>query len=229
MTRRQRSTPRPAGRQRRPEPLVPARSILVACEGSKTEPNYFRQLREELRSRAIHVEIVRGTNKADPLHVVRRAIERRDRQKQTAKTSDIEVPFDETWCVIDVEAPLPHGNLDTAIDEARRRRIKLALTNPCFEYWYLLHFEKTGSSFASSVHVVRALRRHAPGYSKGDARIFRTLFPNTRTAISRAEEILRDQWHSRNDLRPCNPATRVHLLVRELLQAHERPYRPAER
>ncbi|MDO5287754.1 MAG: RloB family protein, partial [Actinomycetia bacterium] len=46
---------------------------------------------------------------------------------------------DEYWCVFDVEAPKPHGDLRKALEGAKGGRIRLAVSNPCFELWLLLH------------------------------------------------------------------------------------------
>jgi hypothetical protein len=52
--------------------------------------------------------------------------------------------FDQVWCVFDVEygadQPARYG-LDEAIDNARRNQIATAVSNPCFEFWLLIHQE----------------------------------------------------------------------------------------
>ncbi|MGH3940412.1 MAG: RloB family protein, partial [Pseudonocardiaceae bacterium] len=45
------------------------------------------------------------------------------------------------WCVFDVEWPKNHPNLKQAIQLARDHNIRLAISNPCFELWLILHFE----------------------------------------------------------------------------------------
>jgi hypothetical protein len=69
---------------------------------------------------------------SDPLSIVTRAVE------EYPSPSD---EVDEVWCVFDVEAPTPHGNLTNALELAARNAINVALSNPCFELWLILHIE----------------------------------------------------------------------------------------
>ena len=46
--------------------------------------------------------------------------------------------FDEIWCVFDVDA---HPNVNSAVAEARDAGIEVAVSNPCFELWLVLHLE----------------------------------------------------------------------------------------
>lgn len=70
-----------------------------------------------------------GTCGMVPLTLVQRA-----RTDQRASTKD----FDEIWCVFDVDA---HPNLAQAVNEARQSGISVAVSNPCFELWLILHYE----------------------------------------------------------------------------------------
>ena len=44
--------------------------------------------------------------------------------------------------------------------------IKLAISNPCFELWLLLHFQDN-PGMHSRQKVQQMLRKHAPNYNKG--------------------------------------------------------------
>ena len=44
------------------------------------------------------------------------------------------------WCVFDVEAPRQHERLLEAVQMAQDNDIGVAVSNPCFELWLLLHF-----------------------------------------------------------------------------------------
>lgn len=45
---------------------------------------------------------------------------------------------DQIWCVFDRDE---HPNFATAVTLAGKRGIKLAISNPCLELWFILHFE----------------------------------------------------------------------------------------
>jgi hypothetical protein len=55
------------------------------------------------------------------------------------RKSDDEI--DECWCVFDVEWPQNHPHLREAVQLAKDNGIRLAVSNPCFELWLILHFE----------------------------------------------------------------------------------------
>lgn len=55
------------------------------------------------------------------------------------RAADDEV--DECWCVFDVEWPRHHPHLAQAIRLAEDHGIRLAISNPCFELWLILHLD----------------------------------------------------------------------------------------
>ncbi|RZQ59801.1 RloB family protein [Amycolatopsis suaedae] len=124
-------------------------TVLVVCGGLVTEPAYFRGLKRDRRNPAVGVEVL--AKGVDPLSLVRHAAKRRD-------TGD----FGQVWCVADVD----EFDLGPAVVEARRAGVELAVSNPCFEYWLLLHFEACVAPLPAYGQVERRLRRHVPGYDK---------------------------------------------------------------
>ena len=150
-----------------------------------------------------------------PISVTDTAVNLRDSRKQEAVRSPILDEYDEVWCVIDVEAPTPHESLDRAVFKARDHGLNVAISNPCFEFWYLLHFRRTSALMQTSADVMNALKRHYPQYKKNDPASFRMFDPLTDRAIANADAVLREK-HYGEDLRKCNPSTHVHRLVRRL-------------
>jgi hypothetical protein len=211
MTRKDRR--RKSGALRRPSPSFHGRpSLLVVCEGTETEPRYFKALRQELRLSTLQVEIARSGGSA-PIRVVDEALDQRTRREREAATDPTKLPFDEIWCVFDVDQ---HSSLDQALDKARAHQLSVILSNPCFEFWFLLHFEQTGQAFLHCKRLVEHLgKKHLPGYDKG-ADVFDQLNPHKELAIRRSKSLFRQQWQHENDLRRCNPCTQVHRLVERL-------------
>ncbi|HUU20942.1 MAG TPA: RloB family protein [Phycisphaerae bacterium] len=193
---------------------------MIVCEGRKTEPNYFKATRTELKLTSVEVEVV-GEGEA-PINVVNTALERVADQRRAAARSAVEGEYDSVWCVMDVEAPTPHESLSRAIDRAGANKLSVALSNPCFEYWYLLHFERTSALMPTNGHVIRALKKHFPSYAKSDSAILRELSSRTETAIDNAEAALREK-HCGEDLRQHNPSTHVHRLVAKLRTVGTKP------
>ncbi|MBC6448078.1 RloB family protein [Actinokineospora xionganensis] len=124
------------------------KTILVFCEGEASEPDYINALKRlpNVHGRtSINIEI--DPKQGVPLTLVRRAIER---------AGDDEI--DECWCVFDVEWPKNHPNLDEAIRLADKHGIRLAISNPCFELWLILHFEDQ-SAFMNTHDAERRSRK----------------------------------------------------------------------
>jgi hypothetical protein len=112
------------------------RSILVFTEGSKTEPMYLTHWR---RLHCDRVSVVFDTFHAAPLQLVERAAARRAGELGKARHGRAGAgAHDEYWCVFDVDE---HPNIGAALDLAAARGIRVAVTNPCFEMWFLLHFQ----------------------------------------------------------------------------------------
>jgi hypothetical protein len=147
--------------KRRGPSRQPRIRILVVCEGKKTEPQYLRQLQHHVRNPRLHVEAVGPAGV--PVTVVQTAIELRDQADDDARRQrDENLRWDEVWAVFDID---DHPNVGEARRLANDHEIHLAVSNPCFELWALLHFADQQSHIER--HVLRAiLQRHVPGYDK---------------------------------------------------------------
>jgi hypothetical protein len=163
----------------------------------------------------VEVEII-GEGSA-PITVVDRAIEKRKERKQVAKASLTKVEYEVVYCVIDVEAPKA-ASLSRAVNKAKDNRLEVILSNPCFEYWYILHFRKTSAPFTRSQDVKSTLRQEHHAYCESDTTIFDVVYPKTANAIKNSKEVLREQHNNAEDLSDCNPSTHVHKIV-EYLQS----------
>ncbi len=134
---RRRSGQRPL--KRRISVRQPRKTIVIFCEGERTEPEYLEALKRQpwVRDTAavdLRVERRRGGN--DPSTLVRRAV--RARLKALEEMDEI----DEFWCVFDVEWPENHAGLEEAVVAAKQQGVHLAISNPCFELWLILHFKE---------------------------------------------------------------------------------------
>jgi hypothetical protein len=70
--------------------------------------------------------------------------------------------FDEVWCVVDVD----QFDIAEAAAAATRARVSLAVSNPCFELWLLLHHDSCTSHCDGYVDVAGRLKKHLPEYDK---------------------------------------------------------------
>lgn len=215
--RRARLFPKGASRCRRLPPRFErsGKTILIVTEGGKTEPNYFVELRNRFRLSATDIEIIHPEG-TDPITLTNKAIELRNQRKNAAKNG-ILVEYDEIWVVFDLEK-----THDIRREQARRAKelpgakgILFALSDPSFEYWLLLHFEYTTSSFPSSDSVERRLKTHWPEYSKG-SRPSSEFLSKAPVAVTNA---LRCRKHHRDCGTDGNPSTQVDRVVRSMNDA----------
>ena len=91
--------------------------------------------------------------------------------------------------------------------------LTLALSNPAFEFWFLLHFQNTSRPYANATEVIADLKNHLPNYEKSKCPLD-LLFEGTEIAIRRSKRIISN--HIDQDNICPNPSTLVHDLVEKL-------------
>jgi len=190
----------------------PRACVLIVCEGGKSEPNYFISLCRKLRI-AVKVEVIGREVGSAAKSVVDGARKRKAERKRQARGSSSLVEYDTVWCVMDVEVP-QQETLDDAIVTARDDGLKAILSNPSFEYWYLLHYRKT-SRMMTQAEATQALKAEYPLYEKGNSESFKEFEPRTDQGIANAKAVLKES-HCDEDLREFNSSTHVHRLVEYL-------------
>lgn len=199
--------------RRRPPSRDPRPVVLIVCEAEKTEPEYLHALRRAHGLGKPQVRIVPGRQGGLSLGgTVRYAKEERQRELQRG------LNFDSVWCVFDDDG---RPNAGDALRRARDGGIRIAYSNPCFELWYVLHFEDHARSVDSRV-VIHRLRELIPHYSKSECPE-KALESGRFDAIRRAKELR--EYHRRNgNPETHNPSTTVDELV-HFLETLSRPVR----
>ncbi|MBE8997629.1 RloB domain-containing protein [Nostoc sp. LEGE 12447] len=191
-----------------------AQKILIACEGSKTEPIYFNSIRNELRSSTLDIIVLPHQNKTDPRSIIERLIEERQQRKDNQQWSK----EDEAWAVFDGDEHIEKSleNWQSAINRATSQKINLAITNPCFELWYLIHFQDHFAQINRD-RLVNLLGKHIPNYDKSMCLYPKPLKSLTEQAIQRAEKMAKQI--ERNELSEhSNPCCRgLPKLISSLL------------
>lgn len=163
---------------------------------------------------SVDVEVVSEECGSAPISVVNEALARKEERQLSARRGGLPA-YDVIWCVVDVEAPVPHESLSRAIDKAKSNDLDMVLSNPCFEFWYLLHFQRTSRLFSSTADVITCLKKHIKDYKK-NSDVFDTLYSLTDKAISNAKNVLKEKGQNERNLKDCNPSTHVHQLVARL-------------
>ena len=186
----------------------PLPRFLIVCEGTQTEPEYFREMRHLERS-LIELELSPG---GVPKTLVERAAEMKKAAVVSAKRQkDYHLKYDHVWCVFDIDE---HPFVPEAKQQARDNGIDVAVSNPCFELWALLHFRD------QRAHIERGPLHHEckqcmPGYEK---RLPTSqLHPLCEDALQRARDL--HQWQRTRGCDGENPSTGVYRLVEQIREA----------
>ena len=130
--------------------------FLLAVEGVKTEPQYFALFNDQRST--VHVHCVKSSHDSSPPQVLARL--RNYLEQRELRSSD------EAWLVVDKDQ-WTNKQLNQLNEWAKESRNHgLAVSNPKFEYWLLLHFED-GKGIASSQDCSNRLKKHIQGYDKG--------------------------------------------------------------
>jgi hypothetical protein len=185
----------------------PRKTLVIFCEGERTEPEYLDALKRQPSVHdvaAVDLRVETGKGGSVPRTLVGMAAEARSR------ALDEEAEIDEFWCVFDVEWPRNHPGLEEAIRQARANGINLAVSNPCFELWLILHFRAHAAWLDNN--QARRLRRQLDGSSdKGlDAAKYMCL---TVDAARRAAELDKLHRQDRTAFPHDNPSSGMHRLL----------------
>jgi hypothetical protein len=183
--------------------------VLIVTEGSETEPTYFRDLCADPKFRLTSVD-VDGASDSNPMAVVDHGLERFEEDGD----------YDRLYCVFDRDRRKEFDRAVKWLENMRENEgwsVYWTFSVPCFEYWILLHYENTASTYnhpdSPCSQVVRDVREHLPEYGKGMQGLYDKTKPNLEDALDRS----RERWQAAQNtgsLNPSlNPSTLVHRLV----------------
>jgi hypothetical protein len=184
------------------------RRLLVVCEGKVTEPAYLLGFERSIQNAKIVIDIppqIQGV----PLTLVRRAHSLSQNAKERARReNDDFIAYDETWCVFDIDE---HPHINEALQFASANGIKLAVSNPCFELWLLLHFrEQPGARHRHEIQQM--LGGFIAGYDKHLN--FAAVEQGITDAVRRARRLDLEAIDEGEAGR--NPSTGVYLLIESI-------------
>ncbi len=130
--------------------------------------------------------MLRHQSKTDPRSIIERLIDERQQMKDNQEwTKD-----DNAWAVFDGDEHIEKSlaNWQSAISRAKSQKINLAITNPCFELWYLIHYQDNLAQITRD-KIIKLLGKHINNYDKSTCLYPEPLKPLTEKAIRRANKI----------------------------------------
>lgn len=195
--------------------------ILIVSEGSKTEPNYFREIRTVHRLHTANVEVRPSELGTAPVHVVQYAkalFEGGDRHKNIQRRA-----FEKVYAVFDRDDHDSYHDalsLAASLDGKLRNDVKQPVvfqaiaSVPSFELWLLLHFEDIRAPLHRD-QVMHRLKQHIPGYNKGADNAFEITCEHLALATQRAER-LAQRFTSKTDPEPFTAVVELVKLLTNL-------------
>ena len=204
-------------------------SMLIVCEGKKTEPGYFNWYKEQINKRKNLNIAISGEGK-NTVTLVQKAID-------LASQNCI---YDEVWCVFDrddfdkigeqnrndFQEALRLIDAENATTSSNRRSRKCplycsAVSVEAFELWFLLHFRFIETLISREQYkekIETCLKQHYPikykdySYRKNDTKLFNELHKNPKLKQKAIENARRlDNLDSDE-----KSYTTVYLLVEKL-------------
>ncbi|MGO8671752.1 MAG: RloB family protein [Capsulimonadaceae bacterium] len=179
-----------------------ARLFVVATEGEKTEEQYL----SIFECQRVHVEVLSTgpDGKSAAKHVL-------ERLAQFSEQYDLR-PDDELWLMVDMDRQRPQF-IEEVTQMAAESGYLLAVSNPCFELWLLLHFRDHDEADVDCALIEARLRAHLSGYNKTKINV--KLY--SREAIERAIAAAKRLDRPENIRWPAYPGTHVYKLVETLI------------
>jgi hypothetical protein len=208
---------------------TPGASILVVTEGVNTEPVYFEAIRKVFASTAIEL-VPHGAGRGDPRKLTEAALQCRNHRRKQAKNKELSISqledFDQMWIVFDTDVLTPEKR-NAGIAYAESRGVQVASSEPCFEYWLLLHCAKAyTTAFMKKCDDVKPFLNKAfgwVGYDKnlsGSKKLIVPLVtkPNVSAALTAANRVRKHHAAAGTPF-PANPSTDVDLLINAINEA----------
>ncbi len=188
--------------------------LLIVCEDAKSSKLYFEAFKRDEKLKrdlaSVSIEVVHPLDYS-PIGLVKEAKLKAKKAKRDRN------PYDEIWLVLDRDY---HENIDKAFDMAYANNYKIAFSVICFEYWVLLHFEKTTKVFSKCDDVINYIRKnHFTNYRK-KINVYDDLKDKVNYAIENGKWIIKQNKSDINrgkKLYELSAYTDVNLLVERLI------------
>jgi hypothetical protein len=215
----------------------PGDAFLIVTEGTVTEPVYFDLLLHDLQLLVVRIKVQPG-DASDPRHVIRTAEREAKEQVRKARKGALglkEPPkFDHVWAVVDTDVAVRMGFWNDVHQLAHARKVKLAHSTPCFEFWLLLHVAgfttrtDLPDGAAAKSAVKKALGRDYSTNEDTAKEALASFLSKWPEAVGHAEAVRRHHKSAATPV-PANPSTEVDRLARALNDSaakHLRKLRP---
>lgn len=205
--------------------------FVIAAEGQDTERIYFEALQVWLKTYSqqnsqnpiVKIEFLERSEEDKSKSSADKVIEELDKYKKRYAIEE----QDELWLVLDRDRQnFKIKNLAEIVQLCQQKSYELAITNPCFEFWLLLHLvdykkyntqdllENKPKTNNSKRFLETELTKLLGSYSKSNYDVKKCM-ATMDFAISQAQELnlqAKETWHENRI------GTRLHILVGNILK-----------
>jgi len=203
----------------RPRKNIKEKETVLIIANGEQEEKYFSNLTNSFRS-IYTIETVFENGNA--LALVKLA--KRKKQQE---------PYNQVWCVFDIDEEPRDGNLQSAIDLARKNKIDLAYSNEAFEVWLMFHYEQAIKQMPRTQYdkeMLNLIHKHISNrvtrYDNADVNLLKDSFiPRAMIAKDNSKRIYQNRekdYNSQHGNTPQQPfwewvsTTNVFELITEL-------------
>ena len=198
--------------------------FYVAMEGSVTERKYFDALISKYDLRNVYL-LKKSPTRSSPHDVIKRL----DQQAKKRKNDHGNILDEKYWAVFDTDNR-PIRTLRQVASKAARKKYCLAVSNPCFELWLLLHYgslanmkglEGSAATGGCESTIAYLKRRYDKTYEKS------TLEPSE--YVERVAEAINNATASdsdEDDAWMASVSSRVYKLVESIIESATSPNNP---
>lgn len=197
--------------------------ISIAGEG-KTEEQYFDGIYDLNRSELIHIERLEKADETDTKSHPNHVIELLDERKEYWEAHGVEP--NELWMVVDRDKQnVSKDQLNEIVEKCRIEGYNVALSNPTFEFWLLLHLTSIAlydkdlllsnpktTAKSKKRYLEKELSRLLGGYNKNKLH-FEKFEPGIKDAVSRSKELPIDNMTIIDEL-----GTSICLLIEKIIK-----------
>lgn len=152
--------------------------LIIATEGRRTEPDYFNMRVFKPDNRSVNIKVLGAKTSSSPRSVLNRMERYLKEYKGILGVEAWLVVDRDEWEDTDLEELCAWSNLDS--------KRNLAVSNPQFEYWLLLHFED-GNNVSGKRQCLSRLKRCLPYYSKSSLQTSKFTLTRIKKAVDRAK------------------------------------------
>jgi len=141
---------------RRKKRTISSRLAVAVLGEGITEREYFKSLKK-------HSNLPFKFKPEIPKHS--------DIQSIVKKANYLKESFDIVFCIIDLDRILSNPKEKRKYYELKSKNKELTFieNNPCFEIWFLLHFEFSSRIYNSCNNLIKILKKHIRDYQKTES------------------------------------------------------------